>query len=100
MVTGLARSTSMMASSVSVKPQRVEDLIVPEHVAPRPAGLLNEDVCQANGFRAFVVVLGQNANAGRFGKIIEHRLGKLAVEGRIDDDLLSCRRPAAEKQNA
>ena len=69
-----------------LQPQRVEDLVVPEHIAPRAVRFLNDRIGQADGLRAFVVVFRQHRDAGRFLEFQQHRLGEFAVECRIDDD--------------
>ena len=62
---GLGRGRDGYASSspLLLEPNRVEDLVVPEHVAARPAGLGDQGVRQADGLGAFDVELGQDVDA-------------------------------------
>ena len=77
-----------------LQPQRVEDLVVPEHVAPRAGGLGNDGLGQPDGLGRFDVELGQHPDAGFGGEILQDRLGEFRVERRVDHDF----RPERDQQ--
>ncbi len=74
------------SSPFSLRRKRVEDLVVPEQVAPGPGGLGGDQVRQADGLGALDVELGQDRDPGPFRVRVQDRLGELAVERRVDDD--------------
>ena len=77
----------------------MDDLVIPEHIAPRPPRLLNEDARQTDGFRALVVEFGEDASTARLHEIIEHGLGKLAIERGIHHHVRTSRSSAAAQRN-
>ena len=69
-----------------LEPECVQDLVVPEQVTARPASLGNDRVGQADGLGALDVELGEETDARGLVIGIQNRLGKLAIEGRVDHD--------------
>ncbi len=74
-----------------LEPQRIEDFIVPEKVAPGPAGLGDDRGGQANRLGALDVELREDPDAGLLAQVTQDRLGKLLVECRVDHDRLAGR---------
>ena len=80
-----------MQQAFVLEPQRIEDFIVPEEVAPGPAGFGDDRGSQADRLGALDVELREDLDPGLFAQITQHRLGKLLIERRVDDDRVSGR---------
>ncbi len=69
-----------------LEPDRIQDLVVPEQVAPRLRRLGYDQVRQADGLGALDVKLGQYPHTSVLAVDFQDRIGKLAVKGRVDDN--------------
>ena len=75
--------------------QRVEDLVVPKHVAARAIGLGDDRLGQAHGLGRLGVVLGQGRNAGVGCELSQNRLREFGIQRRVNHHFVVRTAPAA-----
>ena len=77
------------------QPHGEQDFVVPEDIAVRAWGLVEDGVGQSDRLARFGVPFGLYGDAGGLVEIVEDRLGEFLVLGRVADDFRPTGSPAS-----